>query len=138
MAIKAVVQKVISEDKRGPFAVATPDATETRKQERRKAVRRLRVYYCGQKYGTGAPKHLVDQVPKNLESLVEAVVEKMRERNPICCLKVEIDEDRREIVASTCFEYVEEKVRFGFKLNNGKVDLIQLPPATFNEEVQQA
>jgi hypothetical protein len=75
-------------------------------------------------------------IPANLEHIIDAVVEKMRARNPICCLFVEINDN--EIVASTCGEYIREKVRFSFQSKNGKVDLIQLPPANLEEEIQQA
>ncbi len=96
------------------------------------------VYYCGKTYDEIKKGPWIDPVPDNLKPLIQMVADKMKQRNPICCLTVKIDEENNEVIAITCCRYVKEKVRFSFKKKNGKIELIQLPATTLDEEIQQA
>jgi predicted DNA binding protein len=77
-------------------------------------------------------------ISKTTTQVIEAVVEEMRKQNPICCLSVDVDEQNYVAVASTCVEYVEVKINYGYEVQKGRVILQLLSPTNLQEEIERA
>jgi len=64
-----------------------------------------------------------NEAPKHLSFVVEAIIEKLKKKNKICCLSISINEIEYKIDIETChddnkiiFNYLENKEYGGYSL----------------------